>query len=123
MSLHPSYPPPRLPKPPITTADLAVSIGAFIFAVVLGVVAAAMGLFSLAFLDYRPPASCSAEGVATAVGTALLAAFAIGVVGLVVTVIQLNRRKAGWPFAVATFVLCALAVVLGGVGSAMAVGG
>ena len=66
---------------------------------------------------------CSAEGVATAVGTALLAAFAIGVVGLVVTVIQLNRRKAGWPFAVATFVLCALAVVLGGVGSAMAVGG
>jgi hypothetical protein len=60
---------------------------------------------------------------ATAVGTALLAAFAIGVVGLVVTVIQLNRRKAGWPFAVATFVLCALAVVLGGVGSAMAVGG
>ena len=97
MSLHPSYPPPRLPKPPITTADLAVSIGALIFAVVLGVVAAAMGLFSLAFLDYRPPASCSAEGVATAVGTALLAAFAIGVVGLAVTVIQLNRRKAGWP--------------------------
>jgi hypothetical protein len=100
-----------------------VSIGALIFAVVLGVVAAAMGLFSLAFLDYCPPASCSAEGVATAVGTALLAAYAIGVVGLVATVIQLNRRKAGWPFAVATFVLCALAVVLGGVGYAMAVGG
>jgi len=52
----------------------------------------------------------------------LLAAFAIGVVGLVVTVIQPYRRKPGWPFAVATFALCALAVVLGGVGYAMAVG-
>src|SRR5215211_7702559 len=120
---HPSYPPPRPPKPPIATADIAVSIGALILTVAFGVVAAAMGLFLLAFLDYCPPESCSAEGAVTAVGTALFAAFAIGVVGLVVTVIQLYRRKPGWPFAVATFVLCALAVVLGGVGYTMAVGG
>ena len=39
-----------------------------------------------------------------------------------VTVIQLYRRKPGWPFAVATFALCAFAVVLGGVGYTMAVG-
>jgi hypothetical protein len=69
------------------------------------------------------PATCSAEGAATAVGTALLAAFAVRVVRLVVTVIQLYRRKPGWPFAVATSVLFVLAVVLGGVGYAMAVGG
>jgi lysylphosphatidylglycerol synthetase-like protein (DUF2156 family) len=107
---------------PIATTDLAVSIGALILTMAFGVVAAAMGLFSLAFLDYCPPESCSAEGAASAVGIALLASFAIGVVGLVVTVIQLYRRKPGWPFAVATFALCALAVVLGGVGYAMAVG-
>ena len=65
------------------------------------------------------PAHC---GLPPQVGTALFAAFAIGVVGLVVTVIQLYRRKPGWPFAVATFALCALAIVLGGVGYAMAVG-
>jgi hypothetical protein len=117
---HPSYPQPA--KPPIATTDLTISIGAIVLTVVLGVVAAAMGLFSLAFLDYCPPASCSAQGAATAVGMALLAAFAIGVVGLVVTVIRLNRRKPGWPFAVATFVLCGLAAVLGGVGYATAVG-
>jgi hypothetical protein len=115
----PSYPPP--PKPPIATADLWVSIGALVVTIVFGGAAAVMGLFSLAFLDYCPPATCSAEGAATAVGIALLAAFAIGVVGLVVTVIQLVRRKPGWPFAVSTFVLCALAVVLGGLGYAMAV--
>jgi lysylphosphatidylglycerol synthetase-like protein (DUF2156 family) len=120
---HPSYPPPRPAKPPIAGTDLAVSIGALILTVVFGGAAAVMGLFSLAFLDYCPPESCSAEGAATAVGTALMAAFAIGVAGLVVTVIQLYRRKPGWPFAVATFVLCALAVVLGGVGYAVAVGG
>jgi len=90
--------------------------------VAFGMAAATMGLFSLAFLDYCPPVSCSAEGAATAVGAALLAAFAIGVVGLVVTIVQLVRRKPGWPFAVATFGLCVLAVVLGAVGYAMAVG-
>ncbi|MBW8711633.1 MAG: hypothetical protein JF631_11460, partial [Mycobacterium sp.] len=51
---YPSYPPPRPPKPPISTADLAVSICALIVTVVFGVVAAAIGLFSLAFLDYCP---------------------------------------------------------------------
>jgi hypothetical protein len=120
---HPSYPQPRPAKPPIATTDLTISIGALVLTVGLGVVAAVMGLFSLAFLDNCPPASCSAQGAATAVGIALLAAFAIGVVGLVVTVIQLNRRKPGWPVAVATFLLCAIAVVLGGVGYATAVGG
>jgi hypothetical protein len=119
---HPSHPPPRPPKPPIATTDLAVSIGALILTVAFGVVAAAMGLFSLAFLDFCPPESRSAEGAATAVGTALLAAFAIGVVGLVVMVIQLYRRKPGWPLAVASFAWCALAVVLGGAGYVMAVG-
>jgi hypothetical protein len=119
---HPGYPPSRPEKPPVATADLWISIGLLVGTVVFGVVAAGMGLFSLAFLDYCPPATCSAEGAANAVGLALLAAFAIGVVGLAVTVIQLYRRKPGWPFAVATFALCAAAVVLGGVGYAVAVG-
>jgi hypothetical protein len=124
---YPRYPPPPA-KPPIATTDLVISIGALILTVAFGVVAAAMGLFSLslslslAFLDSFPPETCSAEGAATAVWIALLAAFAMGVVGLVVTVTQLVRRKPGWPLAVATFVLCVIAVVAGGVGYAMAVG-
>jgi len=119
---HRNYPPPRQPKPPIATGDLVISIGALIATAALGVVEAAMGLFSLAFLDYCPPQSCSAEGAVTAVGIALMAAFAIGGVGLAATVIQLFRRKPGWPFAIATFVLSGLAAMLGGVGYAMAVG-
>jgi hypothetical protein len=116
---QPSYPP---RKPPISGGDLAISITALVFTAVLGGAAAFFGLFSLAFLDHCPPATCSAEGAATAVGTALLIAFVIGIAGLVVTVVALIRRKRGWPIAVATLGLCTLAVVLGGVGYAMAVG-
>jgi drug/metabolite transporter (DMT)-like permease len=119
---YPSYQEPRPAKPPVATHDLLISIGALVFTLALGVVAAAMGVLSLAFLDYCPPETCSAEGAVTAVGTALLVAFAIGVVGLIVTVIQLYRRKPGWPFAVGTFALCGLAIFLGGVGYATAVG-
>jgi hypothetical protein len=119
---YPSYPPPPKAKPPLSTTDLWVSIGALVLTVGFGVVAAFMGLFSLAFLDYCPPESCSADGAVTAVFTALLAEVAIGVIGLVVTVIQLYRRKPAWPFAVGTLVLCAVAIGLGGVGYAMAVG-
>ena len=119
---QPGYPQPRPPKPPIATTDLTLSIGALVLTAGFGAVAAATGLFSLAFLDNCPPETCSADGAATAVWTALLAALAIGAVGLVVTVVQLYRRKPGWPFAVGTFVLCVLAVVLGGVGYAVAVG-
>ena len=119
---QPSYPVVRPPKPPMSGGDLAVSIAALVVTVLIGAVAAVFGLFSLAFLDHCPPESCSAEGAVTAVGTALIAAFAIGVVGLIATVVQLVRRKPGWPFAVATLVLCVIAVVCGGVGYAMAVG-
>jgi hypothetical protein len=106
----------------VSGGDLAISITALIMTVLLGAVAAVFGLFSLAFLDHCPPESCSVDGAVTAVGTALLIAFAVGVAGLVATVIQLFRRRRGWPFAVATLVLCTLAVFLGGVGYAMAVG-
>ena len=119
---YPSYPAARPPKPPVATHDLLISIGALVLTLALGVVAAAMGLFLLAFLDYCPPETCSAEGAVTAVATSLLIAFGIGVAGLIVTVIQLYRRKPGWPFAVGTLALCAVAIVLGGVGYATAVG-
>jgi hypothetical protein len=122
---RPGYPapePPKPPKPPIATTDLFVSIGAIALTVLLGVVAAPTGMFSLAFLDNCPPQTCTADGAATAVWTALLAALAIGVLGVVLTAVQLHRRKPGWPVALATFVLCVLAVGLGAVGYALAVG-
>jgi hypothetical protein len=112
----------RPPKPPMSGTDLAVSIAALILTVLLGIAAAGFGMFSLAFLDYCPPESCSAEKAFTAVTTALVIAAAIGAVGLTVTIVALYRRARAWPFAIATFVLCLIAFVLGGVGYAVAVG-
>lgn len=118
---YPGYPPPA--RRPRSGADIAISITALVLTAALGAIAAFFGVFSLAFLDSCPPATCSAEGAVNAVLTSLLVAGGIGVVGLVVTVVQLVRRKTGWPFAVATLVLCVAAVVLGGVGYVAAVGG
>jgi hypothetical protein len=109
-------------KPPGSAPDLVISIVALIFTLILGVVAAVFGLFSLAFLDHCPPESCSAENAFTAVATALFIAAVIGVIGLVVTIVRLRARRPGWPFAIATLVLCTVAFILGGVGYALAVG-
>jgi hypothetical protein len=73
-------------------------------------------------LDSCPPETCSAEGAATAIGTALVGATVVGPAGLVVTVVQLVRRKLAWPFAVGTLVLCGAICVAGVVGYFVAVG-
>lgn len=119
---HPASPLTRPAKPRVSGPDLAISIVALILTLMLGVVAAVFGLFSLAFLDHCPPESCSADNAFTAVATALLIAIVIGVIGLVVTIIRLHSRRPGWPFGIATLVLCTIAFILGGVGYAVAVG-
>nr|WP_234714039.1 hypothetical protein [Mycolicibacterium chlorophenolicum] len=88
----------------------------------MGAAAVFFGVFSLAFLDHCPPETCSVDGAVNAVFTALLVAAGVGVVGLVLTVVALIRRATAWPYALATFALCALTLFLGGVGYGAAVG-
>lgn len=79
-------------------------------------------IFSLAFLDYCPPETCSADGAFTAVALTVVALAMIGVTGLVLTVVRLARRRLSWPFSVRTLGLC-LVVCVAGVGAyAAAVG-
>ena len=118
--MYPGHPQPS--RPPSSGADLAISIAALTLTVLLGAAAAFLGLFSLAFLDHCPPETCSVDGAVNAVFTSLLIAGGIGVVGVGLTVAALVRRKPGWPFALATLALCALAVFLGGVVYTAAVG-
>jgi hypothetical protein len=107
-------PPPPVPrKPPISGVDLGISITALVLTVAFGALAAFIGVFLLAFLDSCPPATCSVESGITAVGATLLIAAAIGVTGLVLTLVQLIRRGLAWPFAVGAFVLCVLTCVIG----------
>lgn len=118
---HPPWPPAPA-KPPIPAADLTISIVALVLTVALGGCAAVMGLFLVAFIDHCPPETCSIDGAVTAVGTALMIAFVVGLAGTVVTIVQLVRRSPAWPFAVGTLVLCGVICVLGAVGYGIAVG-
>ena len=120
---HPGYPPYPPAKPPRSTSDLTISIVVLVFTALLGIGAVVMGVFSLAFLDYCPPATCSAEGAATAVMTALGVAALVGLAGMIVTIVQLVRRKPAWPFAVGTMALCLVVLFFGGMGYSAAVGG
>jgi hypothetical protein len=109
-------------KPPLSATDVWISIAALTVTLVIGVVAAVGGMFSLAFLDSCPPESCSANGAATAVLGSLLIAGLAGIAGLIVTVVQIVRRKRGWPFAIATLAACAVVLFAGVIGYMVATG-
>jgi hypothetical protein len=119
---YPGYPPPPA-KPPRSATDLTIAIVVMVLTVVVGAGGAFLGLMSLAFLDYCPPTTCSAEGAVTAVLTAVGIATVVAVVGMTFTIVALARRKRAWPFAVGTFVLCMVALFFGGAAYTLAVGG
>ena len=114
--------PPAPAKPAISGVDLTISIISLVLTLLLGGSAAVMGFFLLAFLDYCPPETCSAEGAVTAVGISLIVAVVVGLVGLVVTIVQLVRRSPAWPFAVGTLLLCGVICAFGFAGYFAAVG-
>ncbi|WP_396903913.1 hypothetical protein [Mycolicibacterium phlei] len=122
---HPPYPPhpyPAPPPPPRNGVDLAVSIVALLLTAGMLAVSVVLGIFSLAFLDHCPPATCSVDGAVAAVFTTLLVAFGVALAGLVITVVQLVWRRRGWPFALATIGLVLIVFVIGGFGYSSAVG-
>jgi hypothetical protein len=114
--------PPAPAKRPISAVDLTISIISLVLTLLLGGSAAVMGFFLLAFLDYCPPETCSADGAVTAVGISLIVAVVVGLVGLVVTIVQLVRRSPAWPFAVGTLLLCGVICAFGFAGYFAAVG-
>lgn len=80
-----------------------------------------MGVFSLAFLDHCPPATCSVDGAVTASMTTVAAAGLLAVAGIVTTIVRLAARKPAWPFAVGTLALCLGVFVLGALAYTVAV--
>lgn len=122
---YPAPPPYQYPyRPPQrNAADVTVSIIVMVLTVLLGGMAAVMGVFSLAFLDHCPPATCSPEGAVSAVMGALALAALVGLTGIVLTIVALARRNTAWPFAVGTLMLCVLVLFSGAVAYSLAVGG
>ncbi|MCV7176211.1 hypothetical protein [Mycolicibacterium sphagni] len=119
---YPGYPPAPA-KPPRSAADLTISIILLALTVVVGAGGAFLGLFSLAFLDNCPPATCSVEGAVTAVMTGVGVAALVALIGIIVTIVVLVAHKKAWPYAVGTLALTLAALFFGAVGFSAAVGG
>ena len=101
---------------------MAVSIVLLVVAAVGWAVGAGMEFLLLAFTDYCPPEHCSEQGAVTSVVASVSIAAAAVIVGCVVTIIRMVRRRSSWPFAVATLALALVAEVGGVVGYFVAVG-
>ena len=121
--MRPVRPATPAPSPPRRTGDLVVSVAALVIVAVVIAIGVLVGVFSLAFLDSCYAPQCSEGGAWAAVGAGLVAAAAIGIAGMVVTIVQLTRRRLAWPFAVGALVLAALVLAGGAIGYAAAVGG
>lgn len=116
---QPPYWPPA--PPPRNTTDVVISVIVLVLTVVIGGAGAVMSLFSLAFLDYCPPATCSVDGAVTAVLMTIAVAALTGLTGLIVTIIRLGQRKAAWPFAAGTLAVCVLVFLCGAIAYTAAV--
>ncbi|MEM6109748.1 hypothetical protein AAHS21_26455 [Mycobacterium sp. 050272] len=101
---------------------MALSVVLMVVTVVGWGAGAGMEFMFLAFTDYCPPQHCSADRAVTSVLLSVSLAAAVMVLGCIATVIRLVRRRSGWPYAVATLAICALAELLGVVGYFAAVG-
>ena len=119
--MPPNWPPP--PPAPVhrNSTDVTISVVVLAMTALASGAASLFGLLALAFLDYCPPATCSASGAATAVMVAIAAVALFGITGLVLTVIRLRTRKRAWPFAVGTFGGCVLVILLGALAFSAAV--
>jgi hypothetical protein len=93
-----------------------------VVAAVGSAVGAGMEFMMLAFTDYCPPESCNADRAATSVLLSVSAAGVLMLIGSVLTIVWLVRRRLAWPFATATLILSAAAELLGFVGYFVAVG-
>jgi hypothetical protein len=110
------------PKPPPDRSDVVLSTVLLVISAVSWAAAAGMEFLAMAFTDYCPAETCSADRAFLSIAVALLAAAALVVIGAVVAIFRIIRRRLGWPFAAVTLLLSIAAEVLGFVGYVAAVG-
>jgi len=109
-------------KPPPDRSDVVLSTVLLVISAIGWATAAGMEFFAMAFTDYCPAETCSADRAFLSIAVGLSAAAALVVIGAVLAIIRIIRRRLGWPFAAATLLLSVAAEVLGFVGYVVAVG-
>ena len=92
--------------------DVALSIALIVLADAAFAVGAVFAVFSVAFIDYCPEGCDSNSAVSVQVAIGAILAF-IGLLGTVLTIVLLVRRRRGWWVALATFLLITVGWIVG----------
>lgn len=92
-------------KRPILGWDIAVSIAVLLLGGGFLVVAAVIDLFSAAFVDHCPVRTCSAGAAVASLGISWFVMLLLVIIGAVLTIVSLVRRRQSWWIALLTLVL------------------
>ena len=92
-------------KRPILGWDIAVSIAVLLLGGGFLVVAAVIDLFSAAFVDRCPVRTCSAGAAVASLGISWFVMLLLVIIGAVLTIVTLVRRRQSWWIALLTLVL------------------
>lgn len=109
-------------KPPYIIWDIIVSVMIWLMTGAFIGVSAFIAIFSLAFIDYCPPQSCSSEAAFSCLFAAGVASVVVAIGGFVGGLIRILRRAPSWWVSVGAFVLCLICWAGGFISAARAVG-
>src|ERR1700730_2389209 len=87
------------PKPRTDGSDVVLSTVLLVISAISWATAAGMEFFAMAFTDYCPAETCSADRAFLSIAVGLSAAAALFVIGAVLAIIRNIRRRLGWAFA------------------------
>ena len=98
---------------PLLVWDIAVSIAVLLIGGGFLVVAAIIDLFSAALVGRCPAATCSAGTAVASLGISWFVMFLLMIMGNVLTIVSLVRRRKAWWIALLTLVLVAAVWIIG----------
>lgn len=92
--------------------DVALSVVLIVLADAAFVVGAIFAIFSVAFIDYCPEGCDSNSAVSVQVAVGAILAF-VGLLGTIITIVLIVRRRRGWWVALATLLLITVGWIVG----------
>ncbi|BBX44447.1 hypothetical protein GCM10009641_54270 [Mycobacterium cookii] len=99
--------------PPRAKWDFVLSAVLLTVSLVCWIVAASGGFFVLAFTDFCPAETCHIHQASVSIAVALAVAAAFIVIGAVLAIVRIVRRRLSWPFSAAALTLSIMAELLG----------
>jgi uncharacterized BrkB/YihY/UPF0761 family membrane protein len=100
-------------KRPILVWDIAISIAVLLLGGGFLVVAAVIDLFSAALVGSCPIRTCSAGAAVASLGISWFVMFLLVIIGTVLTIVSLVRRRQSWWIALAALVLVVAVWIVG----------